>query len=387
MLTKSSADRSFPQSLVRPLASGGQASTSAIFNCAGRRTERSARQTGFSLVELMIAITIGLIILLAVGIVFNNVSKGFRATDNSSRVMENGNFALRVLGQDLRMVGFVGMAPDPGAVGPAQVYAVGNNCIADAGWPFLPQPSIEYLPAASAATLSACILAIAPNSPVIVVRHATGAETPGADLASDANKNLFFVQGGPSTGLIFQGKDYANLVKGADRQYSVCANNACTAAQDAPIFGYGVSVYYIRPCSRESGAICHDAGDSGPTLVRLQLSNEANPGFVETPIAEGVERLAVVYFDAAGNQLTPLPAANLAAAVTARISILLRTRQEMGDTETDSANTYTLADGTPFNCVADGIGADPCKYRRYLYNDTVVLKNFDYRSITYGIVP
>ena len=104
--------------------------------------------------------------------------------------------------------------------------------------------------------------------------------------------------------------------------------------------------------------------------MRLQIDNAATPSFVEVPIAEGVERFAVVFMTGDGSTTT-----NPAEAMTARVSLLLRSR--LAAAYDDSGNTYTLADSTTFNCTSAGVS---CQIQRFLYDDTVVLKNFDIRQ-------
>lgn len=60
------------------------------------------RNRGFSLIELMIALTIGLIVSMVVSQIFINSSTVFRSTDNLSRVQENARYALAVLTRELR---------------------------------------------------------------------------------------------------------------------------------------------------------------------------------------------------------------------------------------------------------------------------------------------
>jgi type IV pilus assembly protein PilW len=72
-----------------------------------QRTPR-CNQQGFSLVELMIAITIGFIVVGAVGYLYISASQSFRTTDNMSRMQENARLALETISRDVRMAGFVG---------------------------------------------------------------------------------------------------------------------------------------------------------------------------------------------------------------------------------------------------------------------------------------
>lgn len=68
----------------------------------------SRAQSGFGLVELMIAMTLGLILLGSLGYVFLGTRGAFRVTDNLSRIQENARYALDVIGRDVRMAGYVG---------------------------------------------------------------------------------------------------------------------------------------------------------------------------------------------------------------------------------------------------------------------------------------
>lgn len=68
----------------------------------------SRSQAGFGLVELMVAMTLGLVLLGSLGYVFLGTRGAFRVTDNLSRIQENARYALELLGRDIRMAGYVG---------------------------------------------------------------------------------------------------------------------------------------------------------------------------------------------------------------------------------------------------------------------------------------
>ena len=359
---------------------------------------------GFSLVELMVAIAIGSIILLAVSIVFTQISKGAKSADDSSRAIENGNFALRVLKEDLRMVGFVGLSNDPVSVEAATngYIASGNtnNC-GDQDWPFLSgtTPSLQVIPAA---TSLPCIpsASLDTNSPIIVTRHANGLSIPTNAFAvggSLAGSTRLYIQTGPTGGgTIFAGKDYASKVKGGGRHAVVCRNEKSATSQvlasadggcpplaqrpDAPIFEYNVNVYYVRPCSRPAGATCaatDDGGEPIPTLVRRQLDLGSPASFVETPVAEGVERVWLRFFDANGVVTTD---ANQAASIN--IALLMRDRKTSKDLAAIDGNVndskYTYYPFLPDTSESYQCSSQPspaCEFRRHLMNDTVALKN------------
>ncbi len=65
-------------------------------------------QSGFGLVELMIAMTIGLVLLGGIGYLYLGSRGAFRTTDNLSRMQENARYALDMMSRDIRMAGYVG---------------------------------------------------------------------------------------------------------------------------------------------------------------------------------------------------------------------------------------------------------------------------------------
>lgn len=66
------------------------------------------RQRGFSLIELMVAVTLGFIVVGAVGYLFLGSRQSFRTTDNLSRMQENARYALESITRDVRMAGYIG---------------------------------------------------------------------------------------------------------------------------------------------------------------------------------------------------------------------------------------------------------------------------------------
>ncbi|EGV31804.1 hypothetical protein ThidrDRAFT_1689 [Thiorhodococcus drewsii AZ1] len=64
------------------------------------------KKNGFTLVELMVAMTIGLFISGGILQIFLISKQSYRATEAMSRLQENGRFALEYLSRDIRQVGF-----------------------------------------------------------------------------------------------------------------------------------------------------------------------------------------------------------------------------------------------------------------------------------------
>lgn len=91
---------------------------------------RPIRQSsGFGLVELMIAMTIGLILLGGIGYVFLGSQLTFRTQDDFSRIQENVRYALETVGVDVRMAGYAGCVnlAAINTASPISVGVIANN--------------------------------------------------------------------------------------------------------------------------------------------------------------------------------------------------------------------------------------------------------------------
>lgn len=69
---------------------------------------RAVRQAGFSLVELMVSMAIGLVSVLAVSAVLLSSSSLYRVSDNRARMQESARFGITEMERDARMAGFMG---------------------------------------------------------------------------------------------------------------------------------------------------------------------------------------------------------------------------------------------------------------------------------------
>ncbi|MCP5132160.1 MAG: PilW family protein [Gammaproteobacteria bacterium] len=65
-------------------------------------------QSGFGLVEIMVALVIGLFLMTGVVEIFIGSKTTYKTTYNSSRIQENGRLAMELLSRDLRMAGYRG---------------------------------------------------------------------------------------------------------------------------------------------------------------------------------------------------------------------------------------------------------------------------------------
>lgn len=99
------------------------------------------RQSGLSLMELMIAITIGFIVVAGVGYLYLGSRQTFKTQDSLSTIQENSRFALDTMSRDIRMAGYMGCGnlssiPVNNIVTPAITIPAGGLQVfpAGAGW-------------------------------------------------------------------------------------------------------------------------------------------------------------------------------------------------------------------------------------------------------------
>lgn len=74
-------------------------------------------QAGLTLLEMLIAMTLGFLVVLAIGTIYIGSNQTYRSQEENARLQETGRFALEVIGRSLRQAGYRDVA-DP-AVNPA----------------------------------------------------------------------------------------------------------------------------------------------------------------------------------------------------------------------------------------------------------------------------
>lgn len=66
------------------------------------------QQAGLTLVELMVALSLGLLLVAALGYLFSSNRQTYRTQDAVARIQENGRVAMEFIGRDLRLAGYLG---------------------------------------------------------------------------------------------------------------------------------------------------------------------------------------------------------------------------------------------------------------------------------------
>jgi type IV pilus assembly protein PilW len=299
---------------------------------------RARTSAGFSLVELMIAMTIGLALLAVLATVFEQTSSGRSDLERVTRLVENSRFAADILGDDIRHAGFYGTFQPPSDT----LFTDASPCdwdvidVSRLGWqasntaPRYPSQVQGWDdPGAIVPTLG-CLPNRRAGTDVFVVRRASADPVTLAQVTV----NNVYVQASQCV------NDPAPLrVSNTAAQFTL-RTAACDNAIVAPIRRYYVRVYYVADCN-----VCAPS-DGIPTLRRMEVINNAAR---IVPLAEGVEDLQIEYaFDTNGDgspdqYLTSTtadttPTAFWSNVVAMRVHLLIRS--------TDAAATVTTSPGT-----------------------------------------
>lgn len=265
---------------------------------------RHMLQAGFTLVELMVSMAIGLLIVLALVTLLINVNRNNSEMTKTNRVIENGRFALQLLEADISHAGywggFVPAFDDLTTVGaPADVPTYvpdpcenWANLVADTDPAILATYKRNLIGIAVQAyeiplvvpspTLSVCatrVVSPKANTDVLFVRHAENAVTAGTPTDGD----LYFQvnrcgEAVPSPPYVMDTNTGA---------FTLQNRNCATTAELRKSMS---SLYYIRDYAVT-------AGDGIPTLMRSQFGPSGGTVGHQPaqPMIEGVEGFSVEF--------------------------------------------------------------------------------------------
>jgi type IV pilus assembly protein PilW len=327
-------------------------------------------QRGFTMVELMVGITIGLIVLAVATGVFVTVSSNRHDTERVGRQIENGRYAVQLLADDIanagyfgefdpRPVGAPGAKPDPCSVNVADMKAHLMMHVQGYG-PTAVKPS--------------CISDVRADTSVIAIRRVATCVAGEANCDAITAGDIYFQSTLCNAELADPVLANRYAVEAAPGTFSLTKRSCATAAS---LRRYEMHIYFV--------ANNNNAGDGIPTLKRAELSNGA---FTIVPLVEGIENLQFEYgLDTDGNSspnaLTSDPGtyggcaadpcyiANWVNVVTARVHVLSRTTEPSPrHTDVKTFNLGLQADGTPLV-----IPAANDKLKRHAYSETVRMNN------------
>ena len=145
--------------------------------------------SGFSLIELMVAMTISLVLIAGAAQVYLNSSQAYAVNDATARLQENARYGMSVLEPDIRMAGYWGLTNvADGIVGKAlptdTQLALGAPAASTCGvnFPLLLGLPLQGTNDSYTATCAANSAAM-PNADTITVRRASTSTVPPASAS------------------------------------------------------------------------------------------------------------------------------------------------------------------------------------------------------------
>lgn len=313
-------------------------------NSSKKIYEVRRKQAGFTIVELMVAMVIGILVAGGVGAMFVQGSKSHAEDDRFLRMIENGRFAVDIISRDLRMTTFWGEMLDSSIISASLTVAedCGLNLFDGA------EPVLFNNPNASPALVQFDITSDSCPSRTGTVRTGTSQlvvkHTRGMSATSGQEENAIYLRTNGVAGDLIQFK----------------AGTTAALASGFQDWEFSPSLYYIRD---EAGT---------PYLCRLDLTGL---GFgaktAEECLAKGVEQINVQFGidtddDAIPNQYKSNPsAAEMPRAVTARLHVLVRSAS--ADPFYTNTKTYVLGDLN--------VAATNDNFYRRVFTTTIALRN------------
>ncbi len=272
-------------------------------------TNRINRQTGITLIEILVSLALSLIILAGVMHIFLNNKQTYRVQEAFARIQENGRFAMQFISKDLRMAGYVGCGgkisnptnmanyypppPEPDDHTADEVSMFTGSGIEGFEYGDLPVPLSNAVSLTTANVVA--------GSDIVRVKRAasTGARLTGNMTTDNANIQL---DGATALGL-FEENDYM-FISDCEKADIFVANNVSASAgtitiahsnsvnldnrlskayqEDAEVYKFVNTTYYIGN---------NVAGE--PALFRRSLLNAGN--LSEEELVEGIEDLQLLY--------------------------------------------------------------------------------------------
>lgn len=302
-----------------------------------QRSFSRVKQSGMTLVEIMISLLIGAILLGGVLQIFLSTKQTYRMQEGLSRLQENARFAMEFLTVDIRMAGYQGCPSintlSPNIIAsPAPTYLVGNQFMAVNG----ANDVAANWNANACGAANECIT----NTDVISIMLSencggklTGNWQPGnANIQISAGNTCEISQG---TTVLISDCSAADIFRVTNNPGGGGGGNITLAhaisnntvnrlskvyTPDAEIFGLRATTYYLR------------TGAGGqPALWRFDNSRPVAAGTNPIELVEGIDDMQITYgldTDADGNADRYISAnlvANWNNAVSVRITVSART--------------------------------------------------------------
>lgn len=331
---------------------------------------KTKSQRGFSIVEMMIALVLGLIVSGAAITLFAQSKNNYLEDDGLARMQENARYALHLLAHDIAMAGFwggpmPGLIDDPGST----ALPITIDCGASGErWAYDPNQPVQYFvpnaPDDTPNSVFGCISdnEYAPNTNVLAIKRVSG------------NSNL-------PTSSLQEGRVY--LRTSAIGPTLLKAGAGETTPANAQDWAYQTHVYYITKRGIDDGI---------PKLYRKRLTVDSGAPTMKDEsgdLVQGIEYFHVEFGidttgDGTADRYLSAPPTPANSAVSIRISILVRSIETIHSHVDDK--DYVLGD---VELCTDQSPNKPCNitlsganhYRR-VYSTTIQMRNHIYQTQT-----
>jgi type IV pilus assembly protein PilW len=315
------------------------------------------KQSGFSLVEIFIALSIGLALMAGVLSVFVGMKTTTSETSSYGELQENGRFAISILTDDLLRQNFWGdlpgtldagnliSSPDPASISATDCIGDGSN---NATFPdVIGHFRTLWGKTAAFNNEMGCISNAKVGSDILQIKRVLARPVTAANTDADQ----YYLISNANSAAIFAG------------------NAATPAVNNGLIWEYQHHIYYVRNDTQGSNTV--------PVLIQGRLKNSATAMVLDLLI-DGIEQIRFMYgVDTNNDNLvdTYISADNMTdaewdnenGASILAIKIYVLARNIMPDPKYINKNVYQLGD--------DYFDADGDHYRRLLFTSTVTLFN------------
>jgi type IV pilus assembly protein PilW len=335
------------------------------------KTSQIRRQQGLTMIELMVAITLGLMILAGVSAIFVRNSRTGEEIRKANQQTENGRYASGLLADDLKNAGYLAEF-DPSLL---STPSAPNPCATDlpslkAG---MAMPVQAY---DNGATVPSCISDHKTGTDIIVVRRASTCALGQAGCDAAVSGAVYMQASGCNSATELSSGDFTTFFRMDTDLAQLDRKRVDCSSTPAPVYRYRVHIYFI--------ANNYKSGDGIPTLKRVEVDPSGN---TLVPLVEGIEDLQVEYgvdnVTALPGSLTGTPASYTSSpasdeamrnVVAARLHLLARsTTPSMGYVDT---RTYALGPGVSYT--PSGAAA---AYKRHVYETAVRINNTAGRNL------
>lgn len=352
-------------------------------------------QQGFSLIELMIAITLGLLIMAGMLVVFANTSATRNEIDRTNRQIENGRYAMELLRDDVQLAGFFGEIDIASLTYAGALPDLCSTTLLERTWPAGGTPGlllmhtqgINDFDASLSTALDSCPTiksAVKTGTDVILVRRVkTCFAGAGCDtLAALAGKPVMQISfcTAPTVPSASTIKTHALALLGTAGEFVHMNNSAvgtlCTVT--AALRPYVIYLYFVGT---------YNGKDNVLMRAQLRLNGTATDMTDVTPLVDGIDNMQLDYgVDTTGDgnadvyfpsvALPVMAVADWQNVVSVKINLLARNTEVSQDykgSALEAAKTYNLGPS------AGSIGPFTDGFRRHVYSSVVRIQNISGR--------